>query len=83
MHDAFDRAMRVVADRVGALLGRGHQLRRVGHELPRDRIVRIGRIDQFGHRRRDRHRIARRDLLQGLARIACDEAGVRKVRHRA
>ena len=33
-------AVGVVADRVGALLGRGRQLGRVGHELARDRIVR-------------------------------------------
>ena len=64
MHDAGDGAVRVVADRVGALLGPRRQLRRIGHELPRDRIVRIVAVDQPGHRRRDGDGILRGDLLE-------------------
>ena len=43
MHHAFDRAERVVADRIGAFLRALLELARIGHELPRDRIVRIVR----------------------------------------
>ena len=63
VHDALDRAVRVVADRVMAFLRLHVQLARIGHELPRDRIVRIGRIDQVGERRRDGDGVARRHLL--------------------
>ena len=64
VHDAFDRAVRLVADRVVAFLRFHMQLARIGHELPRDRIVRIGRIDQVGERRRDGDGVARRHALQ-------------------
>ena len=64
MDDAGHGAVRVVADRIGALLGPGVQLRRIGHELPRDRIVRIAAVDQRGHRRRDGDGILRGDLLE-------------------
>ena len=64
MHDAGDRAVRVVADRIGALLRRRRKLRRIGHELARDRIVRIGAVDQPGHRRRDGDGVLRGDLFQ-------------------
>ena len=69
--DAFDRTERIVADRIAALLGLLDKLARVGHELPRDRIVRIAAVDRGGHHRRDRHRIARGDrgeLIEPLAR---------------
>ena len=64
MHDAFDRAVRVVADRVGALLRLNDKLGRIGHELARDRIVRVGAVDQRGHRRRNGDGILRSDLFQ-------------------
>jgi hypothetical protein len=64
VHDALYRAFGVVADGIGALPGRVHELARVGQELPRDRIGRIGRIDEPGEIGRDRHRIARHDALQ-------------------
>jgi len=48
VHDALDRTMGVVADRVGRLLGTDVELGRIGNELARDRVVRIGRIDQIG-----------------------------------
>ena len=35
-----------IADRVGAFLRRGRKLADIGDELPRDRIGRIGRIDE-------------------------------------
>ena len=68
-----------VADRVVALLRRPRQLRRVGHELPRDRVVAIVGVDQLRHRRRHRHRVARRDLFQGRTLLRSDQPGVDEV----
>ena len=64
VHDAFDRAVRIVADRVGAFLRPSFKLGRIGHELPRDRIVRVGAVDQLRHGRRDGDGILRGDLFQ-------------------
>ena len=85
VHDAAHGAVRRVADRVGKLAGAADQLGRVRHELPADRIVRIGNIDQFGHDRRDRHRVARRHLLEGvhpggIGQSGCDQIGNRAQR---
>ena len=59
MHDALDRRARLVADRVGQLLGRDLGLGDARHELARDRIGRIGAVDQPQHLGRDgdRHRL--------------------------
>ena len=73
VHDAFDRAVRLVADRIMAFLRLHVQFARIGHELPRDRIVRIGRIDQVGERRRDGDGVARRHLFQRRQPIAGDK----------
>ena len=62
MDDALDRAESIVADRVGALLWLRGKLAGVGYELPGDRIVRVARVDQVGHRRRDRDGVAGGDL---------------------
>ena len=64
MHDAGDRRMRVIADRIGILARLRHQFLGARNELPRDRIVGIIGVDQRGDVRRHRHRIARRDLFQ-------------------
>ena len=64
MHDALDRRVRVVADRVGELLRLHVEFGRVGNELARDRIVRIARIDQLGQSLRQRHRVARGHRVQ-------------------
>ena len=64
MHDPFDRAVGIVADRIGGFFRAPHKLRRIGNELAGDRIARIGRVDQRDHIRRQRYRIARRNLLQ-------------------
>ncbi len=48
MHDALDRRMRVVADRIGQLLRLRLEFGRVRDELPRNGIVRIGTIDERG-----------------------------------
>ena len=83
MHDAGDRAERIIADRVGALGRLGLKLRRIGDELARDRIGRIGAIDQFGHRRRDRDRIARRHLRQCLDLARRHQTGIAQLRNAA
>ena len=54
MHDTLDgaeRSHRRLDRRVPAALARSS--RDVGHELPGDRIKRIARVDQVGHRRRN------------------------------
>ena len=76
MHNPFDRAVGEIADRIRPLLGRGHQLGQVRHELGRDRIVRIVRVDQCGHRRRHRHRIALRDTGDLSLRLGRDQPGL-------
>ena len=77
MHHAFHRRMRVVADRIAQFVRRDLELARIGAKLRGDRIVRIGRIDQRVHRRRDRDGVARGDFakrqfaapLSALARV--------------
>ena len=59
-----------------AFLGLLDELARIGHELPRDRIVRIAAVDRVGHQRRDRHRIARGDFLQRREPIAAYQMGI-------
>jgi hypothetical protein len=64
VHDRLDRAVRIVADRVGAFLRPSFKLGRIGDELPRHRIVRVGAVDQFRHGRRDGDCILRGDPFQ-------------------
>ena len=47
----------------------------VGNELARDRIVRIGAVDQRGEVRRDRDSVARCDRLQLSVTAGCEQAG--------
>ncbi len=49
MDNAGHRRPAPVADRVGQLLGGDRELGGARHELRRDRVVRIGRIDQRRH----------------------------------
>ena len=73
MHDALDRAVGVVADRVGHLLGPAVELGPIGNELACDRVARIGGIDQLGDVGGQRQRIARGDrfdLGAALARMS-------------
>ena len=70
MHDAGDRRMRVIADRIGVFAWRVHQFLRARDELPRDRIVGIVRVDQGGDIRRHRDRIARGDPFE-IGKIGC------------
>ncbi len=75
MHDARDRAMGIVTDRIGEFPGLGIEFRAVGNELACNRVARIGRIDELGDIGGQRQRIAgghRFDLGAALAR---DESG--------
>ena len=80
MHDARHGRMRVVADRVGELVCSVLKLARVGHELPRDRVVSVGRVDQGGEHCRDCHRIARRDSVERGFVLRRDEAALAQLR---
>ena len=80
MHDAAHRRMHVVADRIAAFLRSRVEFGDVGNELPRDRVGAVGRIDQRGHRLRQRHGVARRDLLKVVGVLAGDEPCARSWR---
>ena len=73
MHDALDRAERIVGDRIGAFFRLLLKLARVRHELPRNRIVRIVAIDQIGYRRGDGDGIARGDVGWRIEPVARQE----------
>lgn len=64
MDDACDRAMGRIADGIGTLFRRHHQLCHIGHELPGDRIIGIGAVNQCGNGRRQRDGITFRDRFQ-------------------
>ena len=64
MDDAGHRAFEAIADGVGILGRVALELADIRHELPRDRIVGVGDVDQLRHGRRHRHRIARADRLR-------------------
>jgi hypothetical protein len=70
VHDAGSRRVGAVADRVGVLVRLRLKFRSVRHELPRDRIVRIGAVDQLRERRCDRNGVLRGDPLQRGALVA-------------
>jgi hypothetical protein len=61
VHDALDRAMGAVADGIGHLLRADLELGRIRNELARDRVARVGRVDQAGDVSCQRQGIARGD----------------------
>ncbi len=74
MNDAGNGRVSGVADRVGALLGFDPALFHGRHELPGDRIVRVGWIDQLGHVGRHRDRVASENDAQQVGLRAGDQA---------
>ena len=64
VHDPRGRHMRIVAGRIDALALVEIEFRAVGHELSRNRIIPVARIDRFGDRRRDGDRVARGNALE-------------------
>ncbi len=85
VHDPFNRAVRVVADRIAILLRRNRKFSRIRNELPRNRVVRIGGINQIGDIGRDRHGIAQGNLFHGPQPVAparsarTKSSGVRRI----
>ncbi len=53
VHDAGHRAVRLVANRIAALMLMRHQFRHIGQELARDRVFRIAGVDLRLQVRRD------------------------------
>ncbi len=66
MHDAGNGTMRLIADGVGELGGRHLQLAGVGQELPCDRIIGIGAVDERRNLRREGYCVAVGDRAQRL-----------------
>ena len=64
MHDPFDRAERMITDRIVPSSGSDCSSTCIWDELPCNRIVWVIWIDQLGDGRRYGDRVARRDLLQ-------------------
>jgi len=79
VHDALDRAMGLVADRIAALLRLDVEFARIGNELPGDRVMRIRWIDQASDRRRDGDGIARRHLIERGQPLARHKRGIGQV----
>ena len=59
VHHALDRRQRVIRDRIGTLVRRGHQFRGIGDELPADRVVRVARSAPASPGRSQRRSVAR------------------------
>ncbi|EGE58736.1 hypothetical protein RHECNPAF_280035 [Rhizobium etli CNPAF512] len=77
--DAFNGAMGMVTDRIGALPGCGRQLSRIRHELPCDRIIRIGAIDQPRHHRRQRDRVTCGHLVEHCTIVGRGQPRLQKI----
>ena len=83
MHDAFDRAMSIVADRIEQFFGPMLEFIRRGNELARDRVMRIVAIDQVRQSWRQRDRVARRHRVQRGALFGRRKSVLAKLRRRA
>jgi hypothetical protein len=64
MHDALDRRMRVVADRIGKFLGTRLEFGGVRNKLPGDRVMWIVAVYQRSQRRRQSHRVTPRNRVE-------------------
>ena len=80
MHDAFDRAVSVVADRIDEFLIAMIPFRCARHELTGDWVVRIVFVDQARERRRHRHGITRRDVFKHRPIVLRREARIANLR---
>lgn len=76
MDDTGNRAVRSVADRIGTLFRHEREFGHVGHELPRNRVVRIVPVDQARDRRADGDGVAGRDPGDRLFLLSTDQTGV-------
>ena len=75
MHDALERAVGIIPDRVGRFLGPGVEFRGRGHELARNGVARIGGIDELGNVGGQRQRIARGDRLDLATALVGNQSG--------
>lgn len=58
MYDPPHRTFDMIADGIGTLVRRRFEFPHVRHELPRNGICRVSRVDEFGHCGRHGDRIA-------------------------
>jgi hypothetical protein len=79
VNDALGRAVRLIADRVGTLFRSRQQFVRIWHELPGDRIVLIGSVDERNHGWRQRDRVAVRDGSDAVELLGLDQVGGREI----
>ena len=75
VNDPLDRAVRVVADRVGGFHLQRVELPDIGDELPGNGVAWIGRIDALGDLGRDRDRIAGSDPFDLTAALGRHQSG--------
>ncbi|MDW8443062.1 MAG: hypothetical protein RML45_01160 [Acetobacteraceae bacterium] len=79
MNNAANGAVGLVARRVGGLVGERDQFLNVGNVLRRDRVCRVGGVDQGGHGGGDSEGVALGDLEKGGpivgSRKPCGEEG--------
>ena len=64
VHDARQRLVCEIADRIGELVGERRELVRARHQLERQRVARIARVDRVGDLAGERDRPARRHAFQ-------------------
>ena len=83
MHDAFDRAMSIVADRIEQFFGPMIEFIRRGYELARDRVMGIVAIDQVRQSWRQRDCVTRRHRVQRGALFGWRKSVPAKLRRRA
>src|SRR5262249_54747156 len=83
VHDALDRAVRVVPDWIYELFGTMIKLGHVGYKLPRERNVPIAAVDQFGQRRRQCDRITRSNLFGRMPALGGHQTVLAELRGRS
>src|SRR5262249_30911283 len=83
VHDALDRTVSVVTDRIQEFFGTMIELGRVWYELARERIVRIVPVDQFGQRRRQCNCIAPSNLFGHRPALGWHQTVLAKLRGRS
>ena len=79
MDNARQRRPALVADRVGLLLGGGLEFGGARHELRRDRVGRIGGIDQRRHLLGQRDRIPFRHPPHLVEPLGRDKAAINEI----
>jgi hypothetical protein len=73
--NSFQRAVCVVADRIGRFAWLPRKFGAIRHELSRDWVQRVGRIDESRQIRGQRNRVARRNLRDLVASFRARQPG--------